>query len=53
MICQGDGFCEDRACNENGCQLDPARANTCKGCGFVADAHDEVDLRCPNPDGTL
>lgn len=25
----------------------------CRNCGFRFGAHDEVDGRCPNPDGTL
>lgn len=25
----------------------------CRNCGFRFSAHDEVDGRCPNPDGTL
>lgn len=25
----------------------------CRHCGFRFAAHDEVDGRCPNPDGTL
>lgn len=29
------------------------RLMRCRNCGFRFDAHDELDGRCPNPDGTL
>lgn len=32
---------------------DPDEDGACMLCGKSLDAHDEVDQRCPNPDGTL
>jgi predicted Zn-ribbon and HTH transcriptional regulator len=29
------------------------RLTRCARCGFKFGAHDEIDGRCPNPDGTL